>query len=1001
MRAAIVRWLPSNITSSGPLADVLSPVRAIGLETQDSIHDEVMRRLFGEEPSPPMKFGRYEVVGRLGAGAMGSVYLARDPELNREVAIKILRLELAADRKRLVAEAQAMARLSHPNVVSVFDVGDRDGQIFVAMERIDGVNLRVWQEDDRAWRDVARVYLDAARGLAAAHAAGIVHRDFKPDNVLIGRDGIVKVTDFGVATVLPPDAVVETLRDEEPQSDPWLRATGGAGGTPAYMSPEQLQGLGGDPQSDQFSFCVALFEALAGYRPFASDSVAELVQKTLDGEQRPPPVSSGVPAAVWRVVRRGLSSDPNGRHSSMAEMSSALERCLRPAWRRRLALGGAGLVLASAVGGAMAYRHYQQVACTEVATEAVREWDEQRATVRDGLLDSEVGYGPATWRQVDRDLTAWAEAWHRERADVCAAGKAESADQMRRTLCLDEKLREFGGLLGVLATHDAVVAENAVRAAAGLGDPARCIDSRWLAAAQPPPPPGNIRSAVDDAREELARARALSDAGKSALALEVARKQYSVAETVNYAPLSAEAALLIGVAQDSLGDYASAELALVDAVSHSNAAGASETGALASLELLNTVGARLERYDDGKTWATLADGYIERLGPGGEDLVARRLVMLAQVETRHGNPAEAVALVENARVVYEGLDATDLSWARLWAVEATARSALGEGQAALDLRTRVEATTVELLGDSHPYVATARLNLGIALAQRGDFEGAIGRLSSALDLNVAAYGADHPDNARILNNLANLAVLTFAYGEAESLQRRAIALNKKVYGADDPRLLRNLSNLGIIQLRQGKTDDALSTFERVVEAYEASEDPLALAEALLNLATATSAKGDLLHTRALLLRAKGIFDSTSQTVAGRGATLHNLANATRSLGALEEALGYAEEAVKVVRARLGGDNPELVKPLSLRARLLFETGDIEAARDAIAVLLPRVDDDLVDRGSAADILLTHADLLSHDGAEKQARASANRALSEAESQTAESEAAKEWLREHP
>jgi serine/threonine protein kinase len=273
--------------------------------------------------------GRYILIERVGAGGMGVVYAAYDPELNRRVALKLLRTRdgraRTERRTRLLREAQTMARLAHPHVVTVFDVGTWNDDIFVAMEFIEGQSLRGWaQSERRTWKEILAVFLKAGAGLAAAHREGIVHRDFKPDNVLIGTDGRVRVSDFGLARSLA------TASDmSQPSSAPAttkLTRTGAVAGTPAYMPPEQITGGVVDERSDVFSFCVALYECLYGHRPFAGASLNELHSAILAHEVSPAESGAAVPAWLRRVLLRGLSPDPADRFPTMDALLDAIQR---------------------------------------------------------------------------------------------------------------------------------------------------------------------------------------------------------------------------------------------------------------------------------------------------------------------------------------------------------------------------------------------------------------------------------------------------------------------------------------------------------------------------------------------------------------------------------------------------------------------------------------------------------------------------------------------------
>ena len=306
------------------------------------------------------RIGRYIVRGTIGSGGMGVVLLAQDEELARNVAIKLLRqrdfgtAEDAVARARLLREAQAMALLSHPNVITVHDVGTFGDRVFVAMEYVEGVTLREWLDAaKRPQRSILRCFVAAGRGLAAAHAAGLVHRDFKPDNVILGASpgqadgdphafGRVLVLDFGLARV--PDS-----HPSQPDTDGGAEATGShpafqsltmsgwVVGTPLYMAPEQHLGHA-VPASDQFAFCVALYDALVGERPFAGDSIEDLAKEKRGGRMRRFPATSLVPRAVRDVLRRGLSADPHDRFARMDDLVDALEAAPRRA-TRRIALG--------------------------------------------------------------------------------------------------------------------------------------------------------------------------------------------------------------------------------------------------------------------------------------------------------------------------------------------------------------------------------------------------------------------------------------------------------------------------------------------------------------------------------------------------------------------------------------------------------------------------------------------------------------------------------------
>jgi cysteine-rich repeat protein len=293
--------------------------------------------------------GRYRIVRLIGGGGGGQVYEAADPQLGRAVALKLTRVPMA-EGPEVVGEARALARLSHPNVVEVHDAGIWEERAFVVMALVEGISLARWLEEaPRGWREVVARFIEAARGLAAAHAAGLVHRDFKPDNVIVGADGRTRVADFGLA---------------HPSGHAPAAAAGRVAGTPAYMAPEQFVGEAADARTDQFSFCVAFYWALYGQHPFHEESlpgatVLSMAREVIAGRPRRPPPRSRVPRWLERLLHRGLNPDPPARFASMDALLEELERGLgnpdeeRRRLRRRLAAGAAGVLALAGVGLAL------------------------------------------------------------------------------------------------------------------------------------------------------------------------------------------------------------------------------------------------------------------------------------------------------------------------------------------------------------------------------------------------------------------------------------------------------------------------------------------------------------------------------------------------------------------------------------------------------------------------------------------------------------------------
>ena len=326
-------------------------------QSVQSLHSEDVLSVSGESsaegsepsrsavmPEPGSLIGRYRIRETIGEGGMGVVYAADDSDLGRVVAIKLLRgvqgSEAEVHQRRLLREAQALARVSHRNLVTVFDVGTHDGRVWVAMEYVVGQTLEDWlAAARRTWAEIVEVFVEAGRGLAAVHAAGLIHRDFKPGNVIVGQDGTVQVLDFGLAAQagerLLPEARQEWAKPALDALAATLTETGGIMGTPAYMAPEQFTLIGVDARSDQFSYCVALFEALYGHRPFKGRDLSELMLSVSEGLLRDPEPIPGMPDVVREVIARGLRPRPEQRYADMPALLRELEAVLAPASTRR------------------------------------------------------------------------------------------------------------------------------------------------------------------------------------------------------------------------------------------------------------------------------------------------------------------------------------------------------------------------------------------------------------------------------------------------------------------------------------------------------------------------------------------------------------------------------------------------------------------------------------------------------------------------------------------
>lgn len=340
------RMRPAQVAAMYEHLDACAACRLLVAETAKIMAIDAPAAELGELPEERRPIGRFEILDVLGAGGMGLVYRARDPLLRRTVALKLLRSGGGADR-HLITEAQALASLAHPNVVAIFEVGTAEHGVFMAFELVEGESVREWLTGRRSWREILAVFLQAGRGLAAAHEAGIVHGDVKPENILVGRDGRVRVTDFGLASgaALPNSQAAGT--------------PAAIGGTPLYLAPEQLGGEAADARSDQYAFCLSMYEALLRERPFASSGSAQR-RDALAGRFRRPGRGLGAPGWLLRALRRGLRVAPDERFPSMTAMLDRLQqsqaRSRRSRWLGAAAVGTL-LVGAIAVVGAGRLRH--------------------------------------------------------------------------------------------------------------------------------------------------------------------------------------------------------------------------------------------------------------------------------------------------------------------------------------------------------------------------------------------------------------------------------------------------------------------------------------------------------------------------------------------------------------------------------------------------------------------------------------------------------------------
>jgi serine/threonine protein kinase/tetratricopeptide (TPR) repeat protein len=920
------------------------------------------------------RIGRYLLLEHLGEGGMGVVYAAYDPELNRRIALKLLRAQASdvlgavAARTRLLREAQAMARVSHPNVIAIYDVGALEEHVFLAMELIEGGTLAAWlRSTPRSWRQVVDMYRRAGQGLEAAHQAGLVHRDFKPENVLVGRDGRPRVTDFGLARAAlltadgapegpgaaaaadptrppapvpgptggpvatrptleqvtislsklpspagstaeaPPPAAAGPLQPAAADHTPPASATGqrpppspipasvsaltvATGdavltdlernpfaprgllvtpltqhgvviGTPPYMAPEQHHSSPPDVRTDQFSFCVALYEALYGQRPCEPDRLRELGAHPVSGAAAAdePPAGRGVPAWVWRVVRRGLSIRPEERYPSLAPLLEALGR--DPARRRGKILLGAGMLaalLAATLGLQRAATQHARL-CQGATRYLDGVWDARvRAEVRASFEQSGRPFASDSWTRVEARLDGYSRDWVAMHTDACEATRlrGDQSDEVLslRMLCLDERQAELKALTQVLAHADAAVVGKAVQAAAALSPIKDCANVAALRAQNRRPADPAVRAQADALAAQLAGAWTLRNTGKMADALAIARRVAENAARIKQPGIEAKALLLIGMAQCKVGDKegpATLERSLLAAEAAGDGAAIAKTyGQLAFF-----VGSEQGHFAEGRAYDRHAAAWIRELG-GSDELESSRLNALGCLELAAGNLELASELLERSVSVHERAVGEDFRLPQRLSNLGLAFSLVGRYDEAEQAYLRAIRIAEKILGPHHPDMAWPLENLGeldvtrgrfddgllygskalkirevnpkdylmpvtlgvigTAWAGKGDYPRAIATLERALRLHTELSGSDDLQAADLMDVFGQVLVDAGRPQEALRLFEHSLASRTRLQAADSSSLTQPLVGLGLAHLALHSPGEALGPLERAL-----------------------------------------------------------------------------------------------------------------------------------------------------------------------------------------
>jgi tetratricopeptide (TPR) repeat protein len=756
--------------------------------------------------APGSRVGRYQVLGLIARGGMGEVYAAYHPELDRRIALKMVfgPRDWGVDRqRRLLREAQIIARLNHPNIVTVHDARTVGERVYVAMEFVDGQTIAAWlRESERSWQQIVDAFVAAGRGLAAAHAANVVHRDFKPQNVMIGRDGRVRVMDFGLARPLREEGEIPIVPQlSAAVNDVTSTTVGAVVGTPAYMAPEQLNGHPADTRTDQFSFCVAFHEALYGVRPGNA---------TTSGGRR----AVRIPPWLKRVIRRGLDPDPRKRFSSMDELLRAVEHGRNRVRRRLSLLVAGGLLLVAAVAGARATRA-RQFACTPPRDRLESVWPPQdvpgtrRAAIHHLFSSSGVSDAEAIWSRLARVLDDRVRGWATMYQDACEATHVrgeQSAEVLDlRMTCLADDLDETRAYTDGLLGSEPGAVGRALATANALTPIQRCADIKSLRLQLPLPTDPAQRAQVERLQQRLNDADVLDALLYSKKAEQKLEGVVPAARALGYAPLLAEALERLGATQARTERYAQARQSLEEALFVSEAARDDLTAAKAA-DLLAGVATLTTRYDEAARWLRFAEAVLDRIH-------ARESLVGAWVLNERGN-------------------------LHFW--QGDFASSERDMRAAIALKAA-------LLGPDHPDVAGSMTNLADTLEELERWDEALATAQRAIaideksaDVRSISYAADLMTVAEILAHLGRLA-------EAEANLKQVLKVAAEAGGAETMMFGIALTDMGEVLVTVGRAREAVAFLERAqaVQTRVGDGNPVrvALARAALARALVQSRRG--------------------------------------------------------------------------------------------------------------------------------------------------------------
>ncbi len=831
---------------------------------------------------------------------MGEVWAAWDPQLGRRVAIKLLRPTARAGLRaraaqRLLREARAIARIVHPNVVAVFDVGSFERsagrpEVWIAMELCEGTGLDRWLARPRTAPEILARFLAAARGLAAAHAAGVVHRDFKPANVVLTHDGEVKVLDFGIAARMGDPSVGGDGSSGSPEpshhdevelelGSTRLTAAGQVMGTPRYMAPEQHSGGAVGPAADQFALCVALLEALQGAPPFAGRDAERLLHAKLSGAIEPGP--RPVAAPLRRVLLRGMRPQPGARWPTIDALADALRRA---GTRRRRAAVTAAVATAAALATALALRGGDR--CDAKASPARQQ--AIAAATRELATDESLRAAVATALQ--RELEGLVQA----RRDICDARDRGELDELgfdRRARCLDRRERAFDAAVAVLQEPTGDPIERARRAADRTPEIDRCLDDDALAHDERTPDDPVIALAVADARGDLEAAQVHISLGRYDDAERTLVDLQDRAQRIGYEPLVAQVETALGRLR-ARSEPDEADIALLEhALVLAEANGLDRTAGAAASSLVFALGHR-GQFEKGLAVVPRAEAALRRANAGPQDWAGLDLAIGALQGTR-GDHVEAKRRAQSA---YErlrdtlGLDAASTMVARANLASALRRG--GEVELALAHDTALLEQRERKLGAAHE--STIRTAMYVAQDHQvlGDHAAAAGEYEAVLARTAGTTGPRASLEIDALIGLGSARRRLRQYDEAAAAYHRALAALEQRGETHSERLALALHNLGNLERMRGRYDDAERHLAAAFELRQAvlGPDHVEVGNSAFVLAGTLMLADDPVRAQAWIERAIEVFRSAP------GAPARELADALARAAELALQQGRSEDA---------------------------------------------------------------------------------------------------------